>query len=394
MVQEASGLEQEGFSGQRHLTYRDRVNQGGYYTPFDWVEKAWEMVGPRLDSETVIMDTACGYGHFLRRAETYAAIGCDLDPVALSVAKRQVKQGTFFQTNALSNVKREAFGIPWTSRLVILGNPPYNDRTSLIRHTLKDRSLTMDQDLISQDLGISFLLSYNKLRADWICVLHPLSYLIKAANFKRLKNFALNYRLLDGLVISSHEFPESSKYTPFPIVIALYRRESRGMDYPFIWSFPFRTRDKGRFSLSDFDYISRYIPKYPSKKNRKEEGTVFFWPMRDINALKRNRTFVAQSETAIKIPRETLIYYIYVDVFKRNIPKIPFYFGNSDVMIDDALFKRYQRYFIQDACTRHPFLRKYTPPETISVAEVRETIDRYFRALLGRHYIRCFSKTL
>jgi len=60
--------------------------------------------------------------------------------------------------------------------------------------------------LSQRDLGISFLLSYNKLAADFVCVLHPLSYLIKKSNFEALWQFKDNYRLVDSVVISSGVF--------------------------------------------------------------------------------------------------------------------------------------------------------------------------------------------
>ena len=232
----------------------------------------------------------------------------------------------------------------------------------MIRQSIKEVPFAIDQDIVSRDLGISFLLSYNKLKADWVCVLHPLSYLIKPANFRLLRDFAENYRLVDGLLVSSKEFPESSKSTPFPIVIALYHRDAKGIGDDFIRSFHFRTMGKVHFRLCDFDYIPHYIEKYPNKKNHaaRGENSLFFWTMRDINALKRNRTFVENHNNhTITIDKEKLDYYAYVDVFKRNLHRLPFYFGNCDVMIDNELFKQYRDCFLVDAVKHHPFLRDH-----------------------------------
>lgn len=82
----------------------------------------------------------------------------------------------------------------------------------------------MDTDVQTRDLGMSFLLSYNKLNADCVCVLHPLSYLIKRSNFKLLSNFSKNYKLIDGVIISSGAFSDNSKSIQFPILIGLYRK--------------------------------------------------------------------------------------------------------------------------------------------------------------------------
>ena len=373
---------------QQHLKYEDMVNQGGYYTPPDCVKIVWEMINPYINSNTIIMDSACGYGNFLQNPCQSKMIGSDLDETAIALARKNNKKVQFFQTNSLQDLHRSKFGISSKSHLIVIGNPPYNDRTSIIRHKIKDVSFPIDPDLARRDLGVSFLLSYDKLQADWICVLHPLSYLIKSTNFKLLKNFTLNYRLIDGLLISSHEFPESSKFTSFPIVIALYRRDPIGMEYEFIRSFRFRTRSEDSFCLSDFDYIPRYITKYPSKKKRalKDQDPLFFWTIRDINALKRNQTFVEkQSSNTILIDKKKLVYYVYVDVFKRNTHKLPFYFGNCDVMINDESFKHYQPYFIRDAINHHPFLEKHIQVNNVSEAETKDKIDRYFSSLFGGH---------
>ena len=356
---------------QTHLAYENRVNLGSYYTPTEIVDVAWEMIAPYLNSQTTIIDSACGYGDFLKDCGQAITIGCDIDETAIDVAKENNDNNKvrFFQTNALGDVSRAKFGIPQQSDLIVVGNPPYNDKTSLIRHNIKDVDFDIDEDLACRDLGISFLRSYNKLEAAVICVLHPLSYLIKPTNFRLLKEFTANYRLIDGLLISSGEFPESAKHTPFPIVLALYQRDTRGMAYNFIRSFRFRIADKSDFCLGDFDYITGYVDKYP-KKNRptdverndhhpEKDAPLFFWTMRDINALKRNRTFVENySANTIVIDKQKLDYYAYVDVFKRNLHRLPFYFGNCDVLIDDNLFKQYRLSFISDAVRHHAFLKK------------------------------------
>jgi len=380
------------------------VNLGSYYTPTDIVDIAWEMIAPYVHSQTIIIDSACGYGDFLKNCGQAITIGCDIDETAIDVAKKNNHKVRFFQTNALRNVSRTKFGIPQQSDLIVVGNPPYNDKTSLIRHSIKDIDFDIDEDIVSRDLGISFLRSYNKLEADLICVLHPLSYLIKPTNFRLLKEFTANYRLIEGLLISSWEFPESAKHTPFPIVLALYQRNTQGMEYNFIRSFRFRVADKSGFCLDDFDYITGYIDKYP-KKNRptsddslsssvdgdvhrsENDDLLFFWTMRDINALKRNRTFVENySANTIVIDKRKLDYYAYVDVFKRNLHRLPFYFGNCDVLIDDELFREYKPCFISDTVRHHPFLKKHFQINLTEEQQVASELDTYFKLLLGEHH--------
>ena len=391
---------------QAHLAYESRVNLGSYYTPTEIVDIAWEMIAPYVNSQTTVIDSACGYGDFLKDRGQSVTIGCDIDETAIDVAQKNSDKVRFFQTNALCNVSRAKFGIPQPSDLIVVGNPPYNDKTSLIRHSIKDVNFDIDEDIVSRDLGISFLRSYNKLEADLICVLHPLSYLIKPTNFRLLREFTANYRLVDGLLISSWEFPESAKHTPFPIVLALYQRDTQGMADGFIRSFRFRIDGKdnkkraapikpqrgvmsiGGFCLGDFDYITGYIDKYPKKNRSTYNDSLFFWTMRDINALKRNRTFVeSYSANTIVIDKQKLDYYVYVDVFKRNLHRLPFYFGNCDVLIDNDLFRQYKPCFISDTVRHHPFLKKHFQIHPIEKQQAASGLDTYFKLLFGEHHV-------
>ena len=175
----------------------------------------------------------------------------------------------------------------------------------------KSRNFIIDDDLKTRDLGISFLRSYVKLYPDYICVLHPLSYLVKPYNFKLMGNFTKQYKLIDGLVISSRYFTNGLE---FPIIIALYERGDMSFDY--IKDFNFKVEDGAVFKLNDFDFIGNYLSKYPKKEVKNPAG--YFYAMRDINALKRNKTFLAEkSANAITIERKELPYYHYVNLFKK-----------------------------------------------------------------------------
>lgn len=52
----------------------------------------------------------------------------------------------------------------------------------------------------------------------------------------------------------------------FSIIIVLYKRDNKGMDYKYICNFIFKTIDGKEFSLNNFDYIGNSIDKYPNKK--------------------------------------------------------------------------------------------------------------------------------
>jgi len=370
-----------------HLNHKEKINLGAFYTPQNYVVLVWNKIKEFIDKDTIILDSSAGYGNFFNINVNVKKIANDIDKIACEMIKKNYKDIRVFNKNALKNVSRSMFNIK-NEKLIIIGNPPYNDTTSIIRNHLKENKIEVDKDLKTRDYGISFLLSYNKLKADVICVLHPLSYLVKQANFKLLKDFAKNYKLIDSTIIDSKTFLETSKSISFPIIIALYVKDKDGMDYEYIKNFEFKTIDKKTFKLNDFDFISNYIRKYPIKNKTPKENDILFWTMRDLNALKRNKTFVDKfSYNTIIIDKNKLDYYIYVDVVKQFNKVFPYYFGNLDVIIDNALFKEYKIYFIQEALKRWSFLGNYYKKEDIDIQEVRKKIIEYFKKLLKEHYV-------
>lgn len=370
---------------QSHLDYRDTINYGSYYTPENIVSLTYALLHKNVSdiSTYTLVDTSCGYGSFLTFPHS---IGADCDKTALAQAARNNKDCRFICHNSLYHVCRASYGFNGTDRLIIIGNPPYNDRTSLIRNGIKQESCQVDMDLRHRDLGISFLLSYDKLRADYICALHPLSYLIKKANFNSLGNFRKHYRLIDALIINSGEFSATSRTTQFPIIIALYQRHEQGMEYDAIRNYLFTTKEGRNFSINQFDYLSNYITKYPNQNCvRLEDTAAFFWTMRDINALRRTRSFIEkEGYNSIRVAKDKLAFYCYADIFKRYTAHIPYYFGNSDIMIDCAAFERLQDIFISKSLRNYVFLKHLAPVDNNSQADF--LIQSYFQTLLGEHY--------
>ncbi len=282
----------------------------------------------------------------------------------------------FLHQNALLNVSRKAFKIPLDTPLAVIGNPPYNDKTSIVQNKLKDKIYALDSHLKCRDIGASFLLSFDALKADFICVLHPLSYLIKETNFRALKPFFTHYALQDSLIISSRIFtPKSLSF--FPIIIALYTRKKtpQTLEFSEVKRLRFHTIEGKSFALNDFDFIARYIDKYPNKSRVPNEKSVaLFYTLRDINALRRSKTFLQKRITnAINVSREKFSLYCYVDVFKQMIDKVPYYLGNCDVLIDFEAFKILESQFVE--CAKSKII---TP-----------SITRYFENLLGEHYADC-----
>jgi len=137
----------------KHLDFKASVNLGSFYTPPGLVDIAYNLVQKNVAnfSDYKILDTSCGYGGFLRGEN---AIGADIDGEALSFAQKQNEKTKFLEQNGLKNVSRERYGLNENSKFVIIGNPPYNDRTSQIRNTIKCDKTEIDDDLKTRDLGL------------------------------------------------------------------------------------------------------------------------------------------------------------------------------------------------------------------------------------------------
>lgn len=376
---------------QKHLNDEERVTLGSYYTKPELVALVGDLLRRHVpdSGDYVLADTSCGYGAFLSQlgVPCRRMTGADVDAEAVKQARRLCPSAVFIRRNGLWQVRRSGYRISRSERLIIVGNPPYNDRTSQVRNAMKrgaDKAQT-DTGLATRDLGMSFLLSYNKLSADWVCVLHPLAYLIKPANFRSLGAFAANYRLTDAVVFDSREFSQTAKLCGFPIVAALYRRVPGGMSFQDVEKFEFRTIEGMSFRTGDFESVGAFLDKYPNGgRVNPRDAVARFWPMRDINALRRNRTFLTENircANAVWVTRDLLEYYCYVDAFKQHIDRVPYYLGNCDVMISPAGFRRLRKQFLQSAADRHPQLRRFVrgvPADPDAEAK----IERYFKRLL------------
>jgi len=386
---------------QKHLNHIDAINLGSYYTPGIIVDLAYSILQKNIKDikDFSILDSSCGYGSFLARNNIVKRlIGADIDQKAISEAKKIISGVDFICQNSLLNVSRSSLAIKNDEKIITIGNPPYNDTTSIIRNSIKDTSIQdkIDADIKTRDLGMSFLLSYDKLKADYVCILHPLSYLIKKANFALLSKFAKNYKLIDGIIISSHEFSDTSRGMAFPISIALYERDEKGMDYDYIQNYQFKVKDDGVFRLKDFDTIVNYVQKYPNKKflNKNDKPVAKFWTLRDINALKRNKTFIDEDTyNTVYVLMEKLPYYCYIDIFKQYTDRMPYFIGNCDVIIDNEKFGKIKECFIAQSVHTNPVLKNRFRFREIPDAKLK--VDNYFKELLenkfGKKYAANFN---
>jgi len=301
-------------------------------------------------------------------------IAADNDKAAVDYLKENFPSLRVIQKNALTDIKRDSYGISKNQKLIIIGNPPYNDTTSLKAKKIKKSSqnnLNIDFQIKSRDLGISFLRSYYYLKSDYVCVLHPLSYLIKETNFKHLKEFKDNYKLLKSLIIDSKKFSDT-RGVSFPISISLYQLDKKGMNYDYIKNFPFRLEGGRQFSLSSFQFLTNLISKYPKKLPSGEYlDNLFFFTFRDINSVMRNKTFIHEfNNYSVPIKKDQLKYYAYIDYFKEEFKGIiPFYLRNLDVFYDPGFTEEDWNYFTRRVSSK---LKNGEPEKITKTNRIKE----------------------
>ena len=374
---------------QLHLSYKEMTNLGSFYTPEVYVDKLIKMIKKNIPHYVnyTFVDTSCGYGAFLNKLNNCNTIGCDIDKLAIEKAKADSPNTNYFNLNTLDNFTRKKINLKAKSPLIIIGNPPYNDTTSKAKNSIKNsKPCEIENDLKTRDLGISFMLSFNKMKPDYIAVLHPLSYMIKKTNYLLLKPFYKNYCLIDHIIINSQSFGSTSKASGFPIIIALYKKDKKGLSYDEIENMTWQTIEGNTFKLN-MDSIQNYISKYPKKNIVPQKDDILFFTMRDINALKRSKTFLDKySSNAIIIDKDKLALYCYVDIFKDYIKHIPYYLGNYDVFIDYKSFIELKDIFLSKTIEKYPYLRKYIKDD-FKLNKNYQLIDNYFKNLLGGNYV-------
>jgi hypothetical protein len=322
-----------------HLSEDIRIRIGGYYTPDKLVSKVYSFVKPYLieKKKPIIFDSAGGCGAFLSNIEGNDYRIADCDGEACNFLRQHFDATKVFHANSLVDVDRSKYLIPFSAPLIMIGNPPYNDTTSEFRSGEKGENIC-DEDLRDRDLGVSFLRSYNKLKADIVCILHPLSYLIKEANFKRLREFRENYKLIKAEIFSSALFAGTG-FGKFPITVALYERNISGMDFGYIRNFRFDILDSNNtFVLSKFQTTDGYINKYPPRKNdiKKSPIGLYYYTFRDFNSLKKNASFMTKEHpNGIVVTLENFYKYSYLYSLKSLFnPDNSWLYGNLSPLAD------------------------------------------------------------
>ena len=368
-----------------HLPKNERIQLGSYYTPEELVHRVYDFIQPYLDNkkrEVVIFDSAGGCGAFLFGIKHYDYRIADRDLEACKFLKQHFDRHNVFHTNSLIEVNRDKYSVPSSAFLIMIGNPPYNDTTSEFKNGEKGQNIC-DEDLYDRDLGVSFLKSYHKLEADVVCVLHPLSYLIKEANFKRLRDFKDNYKLIRGEIFSSALF-HGTGTGKFPILVALYEKKSSGMTFEYIRQFQFDVLNiSKKFILSEYKTTDGYINKYPPRKNDVQYSPIglYYYSFRDFNSLKKNTSFMLKKHpNNIVVTLENFYKYAYLYSLKSLFdPENAWLYGNLSPLIDVKEVERDKDIYVLYAIKTNRILKEidnYTSEKIATFYNVKIDNDR------------------
>ena len=384
-----------------HLSKEQQVKTGSFYTPKNIVQALHSLIAPYKKKRwAVILDNSAGAGAFMKQSDNIRYKAVEIDPKAGAFLSIKYPNVTLYMDNALKNPHREKYNISYKDFLIQIGNPPYNDTTSAYRNGKKGESIA-DPDLLDRDIGISFLKSYNKLKSDIVCVLHPLSYLIKLANFRRLGNFKQNYRLKKGILFSSQVFNNVSK-TAFPIMIGLYVRNPQGMSYDYIknFKFSFLTDQKKNtfsfFKLNQYSTVDTFIRKYPPPKTglQKSNINLYYWTFRDINSLFRNKGFhIQKGPHSVVVTLENFYQYAYLLAFKKLFrPQSLWIYGNLSPLGNEEMVRQNKKLwtsyailserkkFSQMACSiKNKIMKFYSVSEKINLSHIENKITNIFK---------------
>lgn len=363
---------------------------GKYYTPEHLVDLVHELVKPYVRQDSYVLDLAAGSGAFLDPFKSKRIIAADIDGIAVLILKALGFESVRCD-NSLVNVYRAKYTLKEGDHIIVVGNPPYNDMTSRNKkygRFAKQRiRVEMDKDILTNDLGISFLRAFNKLKADIICVLHPLSYLIKETNFSnKLGEFRKNYVLKRAVVFPSREFADTQQ-TPFPVIAALYQRDMIGMDYGYIRNFEFEIlHDKRSLVLARIETIDGYIRKYPPvkrDKNKKSDIGLYMHNIRDTNSLITIGYLTDKEDfnRHITINYCDLYKYAYLNCMRRYFEK-DFKFGNLSPIIDRCELESAE--FLRDAFVIDTIVNN----QRLSVFDVKNKSSIVYTKNLAEEYER------
>lgn len=333
-----------------------------------------------------LLDPVCGSGSFFDMSIPFLQLMAnDVDAEILAYVKNQYPSTRCFSHNSLAMLDRKGYGLEATDSLLVIGNLPH--KLPIPEH-VKRKKYVADSSIKNRDVGISHLLACGRLDPDYICVLHPLSFLIRPVHVRNLKEFCQKYRLIDALVISNHEFSDDETSRTYPIVLAMYKREPQGMTWRYLQKFEFETVRKRKFCLKDFMWIDRYLTVNSNRSRvAKADVLIKFHIPFDINELRNNKTFVQHDgANIIHVTEKELDYCCYIEAFKEYAHHLPYYLGSCNIMFDAQHFDEVRDYFRNFAALRYPELQACIPI-CYDETTCREVLEAFFKRYLGAHWL-------
>lgn len=344
-----------------HLPDSKKANLGKYYTPKEIVETLKNRIASKINENTYVMDLSCGCGAFLELFDDCHIVGRDIDPQAIEILDL-FNFTNIDVDNTLLNVNRAKYGLQEDDDVILIGNPPYNDTSSINKRystKAKSKRYPEDSDIHCRDIGRSFLEAYAKLKPSYICVLHPLSFIIKRVNFQSMKYLINNYILEDAVIFNSSLFSDLYGGTPFPILIATYKQNREGMNYEYIKNFVFDIYGSSqKFSLANIqqaghEYIHQTVTNLDL--NNDSDIGLYHYNFRDINSLNKanfqNASYRAlHHNTMVVVNFADLWKYCYVNCIKKFLlPMLTegdyYILGNLNPIIDISLIESEEHYW-------------------------------------------------
>ena len=327
-------------------TSKDRVRLGQFYTPEHVTAQFKELLDPVLDllpKNTVLLDPAVGTRALLSLDNSHRCIGADIDPRAVAI-NAELGYDDVLETNSLCDVSRAKFGVGESDPLVLVMNPPFNNKTSMHHRAEKTGQVhTCDAAVAAPDLGVSFLKLGVVLKADAMVVIHPWSLLGKQNNFRDLGSFSSDYRLTQGAIFSSAEF--GLKGEEFPVLIGVYRPGSmtyedfRQMELPIYRNVGGTLMHDGEFlKLAHAQSLTKPIRGgTPTKDMRQDsEFGIYQFNLRDNNNVKSTANLTTKrSSSTIPVQASNLGHYSHINCLRRYLEN-DFTTGNLNPLVREA----------------------------------------------------------
>ncbi len=124
-------------SNIKHLSKQEIIKNGSIFTPQYLVTLVSELLDEYIDLNSVIGDFGSGYGAFLQQfiGKGKRCFATEYDEMSYRLLKQEYPTIQIYHENSLLNISRDKYKLREEDELIIIGNPPYNDVTSLLKNS-------------------------------------------------------------------------------------------------------------------------------------------------------------------------------------------------------------------------------------------------------------------